>query len=75
MATLELQPEFAYVMIVFVLSIFQLFWMASKVGAARKKYDVKVNGCGVSVRYLLTLLCVNSCQVDKTPNKHHEITH
>lgn len=47
--TLKLQPEYGYVMLVFVLSIFQLTWMAFKVGAARKKYDVKV--CFI---YLLT---------------------
>lgn len=45
MASLDsFDPEFGYPMLVFVLSIFQLAWMAYNVGAARKKYDVKVNG-------------------------------
>ncbi|XP_067951014.1 glutathione S-transferase 3, mitochondrial-like [Watersipora subatra] len=42
MASLDsFDPEFGYPMLVFVLSIFQLAWMAYNVGAARKKYDVK----------------------------------
>ena len=41
-AIVELQPEFGYCMLVFVLSIVQLIWMSIKVVMARKKFDVQV---------------------------------
>lgn len=47
MATLELQAEFGYVMLVFVLSIVQLMWMALNVGRARKKYEVLVSALSI----------------------------
>ena len=49
-AKVELQPEFGYCMLVFVLSIVQLIWMSFKVVMARKKFDVQVRNL---LHYLL----------------------
>lgn len=38
--SVELLPEFGYVILVFIVSYFALFWMAANVGMARKKYEV-----------------------------------
>ncbi|KAF6022534.1 hypothetical protein EB796_019169 [Bugula neritina] len=39
---LQIQPEYGYVLLVFILSIIQLYWMMVNVIRARNKYDVKV---------------------------------
>ncbi|XP_060592429.1 glutathione S-transferase 3, mitochondrial-like isoform X1 [Ruditapes philippinarum] len=38
---LQLQPEYGYVILVFIASIFLLQWLGIRVGMARKKYEVK----------------------------------
>ena len=43
MVSIEVQPEFGLVILVFIASIFTIQWLGFRVGAARKKYDVKVS--------------------------------
>jgi len=40
MVAIEVQPEFGYVILVAVASIFMIAWKGIRVGMARKKYDV-----------------------------------
>jgi hypothetical protein len=53
MAGFVLPPEYGYVILVAVASIFLLQWLAFRVGAARKKYEVQVGNKEVRSHYIL----------------------
>jgi len=40
MVSIEVQPEFGYVILVAILSIFMIMWKGIRVGQARKKMDI-----------------------------------
>ena len=40
--TMQLQPEYGFVILVFIASIIMIQWLGARVGSARKKYEVKV---------------------------------
>ena len=42
--SISVQPEFGYVILVIIASIFTIQWLGFRVGAARKKFEVKVCG-------------------------------
>ena len=40
--TLQVYPEYGFVILVFLVSVFMLQWLGFRVGIARKKYEIKV---------------------------------
>ena len=47
MHSVQFYPEYGYVVLDLVASIFVVYWMGINVGMARRKFGVKVGGCTV----------------------------
>lgn len=55
MAIVQIQPDYGLVIFVILASIFMVQWLGFRVGAARKKYEVKVMSCKLQWLVLIPL--------------------
>ena len=82
MVSIQVEPEFGFVVFVIIASMFMIQWLGFRVGMARKKYDVKVSifvpvqdDCAAEMQILLTFdcFCKRKCLECRYRHSRHRV--